>query len=321
MARALRGDGDLVHEFGDVLAWLGSLANLVGCRPRARPPRGTRTVARSAARSRAGARSFDDRRRSITPGDEHREELVGLMRVAFNLGSGALAERAAWLPVEKMRCVVEDGRIVAAAARARLPAVVRRARARDERDLGRRHVARTSRRRPRDARRHRAARRTLARSGQSLSALYPATQRPYRGMGYELAGTMTRHAVALDDLPRGPAGPLTVEEYVGRREIWMTCARATARRCRATRGRSTRTRRTGGRRGSSGMVQHDEQRAVVARGASGVEGYASFTFGSDRAAARVRVLDQLPAPGGDVGGGVGVVALVPARVPTVWGRR
>ena len=33
----------------------------------------------------------------ITRGDEHREEIVGLMRVAFNLGSGALAECAAWL--------------------------------------------------------------------------------------------------------------------------------------------------------------------------------------------------------------------------------
>ena len=50
----------------------------------------------------------------ITPGDEHRDEIVGLMRVAFNIGS-ALAERAAWLPVEKMRCVLEGDRIVAAA--------------------------------------------------------------------------------------------------------------------------------------------------------------------------------------------------------------
>ena len=30
VARALRGDGDLEHELGDVLAWLGSLANLAG---------------------------------------------------------------------------------------------------------------------------------------------------------------------------------------------------------------------------------------------------------------------------------------------------
>jgi len=31
----------------------------------------------------------------ITPGDEQREEIVELMRVAFNLGSPGLAERAA----------------------------------------------------------------------------------------------------------------------------------------------------------------------------------------------------------------------------------
>ena len=30
VARALRGDGDLAHEFGDALAWLASLASLVG---------------------------------------------------------------------------------------------------------------------------------------------------------------------------------------------------------------------------------------------------------------------------------------------------
>jgi NTP pyrophosphatase (non-canonical NTP hydrolase) len=30
VARALRGDGDLEHELGDVLAWVGSLATLVG---------------------------------------------------------------------------------------------------------------------------------------------------------------------------------------------------------------------------------------------------------------------------------------------------
>ena len=30
VAGALRGKGDLVHEFGDVLAWVASLASLVG---------------------------------------------------------------------------------------------------------------------------------------------------------------------------------------------------------------------------------------------------------------------------------------------------
>ena len=30
VARGLRGDGDLVHEIGDVLAWLASVATLAG---------------------------------------------------------------------------------------------------------------------------------------------------------------------------------------------------------------------------------------------------------------------------------------------------
>jgi predicted acetyltransferase len=101
-------------------------------------------------------------------------------------------------------------------------------------------------------------------------------------MGYELAGTMTRHAVALDDLPRGPAGPLTVEEYDPARDLdgIRACYRASVS-------------------GHEGPIDSDDpdwwpqkilgrwfsddvQRAVVARGTSGIEGYASFTFGSDQ---------------------------------------
>ena len=52
----------------------------------------------------------------IPPGDEHRDQIVGLMRIAFNMSSGSLAERAAWLPEEKMRCVLDGDRIVAALA-------------------------------------------------------------------------------------------------------------------------------------------------------------------------------------------------------------
>ena len=140
------------------------------------------------------------------------------MRVAFNLGSATLAERAAWLPVEKMRCVLEGDRIVAAAA------------ARDFRQwFGGRELGMSGIWGVVTFPEHRGgglATRAVTElleearaKGQPLSVLYPATQRPYRGMGYELAGTMTRHAVALDDLPRGPAGPLTVEEYDARRDL------------------------------------------------------------------------------------------------------
>ena len=249
VARALRGDGDLVHEFGDVLAWLGSLANLAGV---------DLEEARGAVRERLSEVRRDPVRvrvRSmtselITPGDEHRDEIVGLMRVAFNLGSAGLAERAAWLPVEKMRCVLEGDRIVAAAA------------ARDFRQwFGGRELGMSGIWGVVTLPEHRGgglATRAVtdlleeARAkGQPLSVLYPATQRPYRGMGFELAGTMTRHAVALDDLPRGPAGPLTVEEYDPARDLdgIRACYRASVS---GHQGRSTRTIRIGGRRRSSG---------------------------------------------------------------------
>lgn len=184
----------------------------------------------------------------VTPGDEHREELVGLMRVAFNLGSGALAERAAWLPVEKMRCVLEGDRTVAAAA------------ARDFRQwFGGRELAMSGIWGVVTLPEHREAASRLAplrrrggsREGAAAEHPVPATQRPDRGMGYELAGTMTQHAVALDDLPRGPAGPLTVEEYDAARDL-EALARATGRRCRRTMARSTLRIRIGGPRRSSG---------------------------------------------------------------------
>jgi predicted acetyltransferase len=100
-------------------------------------------------------------------------------------------------------------------------------------------------------------------------------------MGYELAGTMTRHAVALDDLPRGPAGPLTVEEYVASRDLEdvRACYRASVSSHPGPIDSDEEDwwpSRVMGR-----WFSDDQHRAVVVRGASGVEGYASFTFGSD----------------------------------------
>ncbi len=216
----------------------------------------------------------------ITPGDVHRDELVALMRVAFNLGSGSLAERAAWLPVEKMRCVVDGDRIVAAAG------------ARGFRQWwGGRELEMSGIWGVVTLPEHRGgglATRAVTEllvqaraAGVPLSVLYPATQRPYRGMGYELSGTMTRHAIALDDLPRGSPGPLAVEEYVETRDLEdvRACYRASVS-------------------GHQGPIDSDEpdwwrdrvlgrwfsddvQRTVVVRGSAGVEGYASFTYGGD----------------------------------------
>jgi predicted acetyltransferase len=116
---------------------------------------------------------------------------------------------------------------------------------------------------------------------QVLSVLYPATQRPYRGMGYELAGTMTRHAVALDDLPRGAAGPLTVAEYAPKRDLdaVRACYRASVSRHPGPIDSDEND--WWPLRILGGWFSDDVQRTVVARGPSGIEGYASFTFGSD----------------------------------------
>ena len=251
----------------------------------------------------------------ITPGDEHREELLGLMRVAFNMSSSSLAERAAWLPVEKIRSVVEDGRVVAAAA------------AHDFRQWwGGRELGMSGIWGVVTLPEHRGgglATRAVtellvdARArGQSLSALYPATQRPYRGMGYELAGTMTRHAVALDDLPRGPAGPLTVEEYSAERDLddVRACYRASVSHhpgpIDSDEGDWWPS-RVMGQWFSDGPAPRGSRSGRV--GGRGVR-VVHVRLGSRRAA-RVRVRDQLPPPRGDVAGSVGVVALVPARVP------
>jgi predicted acetyltransferase len=111
-------------------------------------------------------------------------------------------------------------------------------------------------------------------------------------MGYEQAGTMTRHEVALDDLPRGPSGPLPVEEFSLERDLdgVRACYRASVS-------------------GHSGPIDCDDpdwwrdkvlgrwfsddvQRAVVARGPNGIEGYASFTYGPAKGAIDFNYLIQ-----------------------------
>ena len=51
----------------------------------------------------------------ITPGDEHRDEIVGLMQARSTWGRKWRRNARPRLPVEKMRCVLEGRRIVAAA--------------------------------------------------------------------------------------------------------------------------------------------------------------------------------------------------------------
>lgn len=112
--------------------------------------------------------------------------------------------------------------------------------------------------------------------GTPLAGLYPAAVRPYRGLGFELAGTFTEHTVPLGELPVG-AGPLAIDEY---RPQDLEGVRACYRGVAST---------------HNGPIDCDDddwwpvrilgpsfpdkiERAVVARGEGGIDGYASFVY-------------------------------------------
>jgi predicted acetyltransferase len=114
--------------------------------------------------------------------------------------------------------------------------------------------------------------------GDPLSALFPAVLRPYRRLGYELAGTYTQHEIRLDDLPKG-GGPVPVEEYRPARDL--EDVRACYRR--ATEHHNGPIDCDDGRWWPQRIMGHlmpdDLHRAVVARQQGrDVEAYASFVL-------------------------------------------
>jgi predicted acetyltransferase len=212
-----------------------------------------------------------------TPAEEHRDQVANVMRVSLNLDRGFLEHRAPKLPLERFRCAFEGERVVGVAADRRFR---QRFGGRELEMCGIWGVGTLPERRGSGIA-------TLAvgrllhearERGVPLSALYPATVRPYRGLGYELAGTYTEHRVAFDDLPKG-GGPLPVEEFdlAGDLDAVRACYR------RATEMHNGPIdcddadwwpERIMGRR-----MPDELQRAVVARGAAGeIEGYASFVY-------------------------------------------
>ena len=147
----------------------------------------------------------------VTPTEDLREQVFDVLRTSMNLGGSYRAERMAWLPIEHMRCAVEHGRVVATAggrdlrqwfggSELGMSGIWGVATQPEERGSG--LATALVRELLHDAKR----------KGQPISMLYPATLRPYRSLGYELAGTFTRHEVPIADLPEGSVGPLPVEE-------------------------------------------------------------------------------------------------------------
>lgn len=146
-----------------------------------------------------------------TPGEDDRAQVLETISISLDVRRRDLAERAERLRLNQFRCAFEGDRVLATAAARPF-----------EQWFGGRTLPMTGVYAVTTLPEHRGA--GLAsrcvqqllhedrERGVPLSALYPATLRPYRRLGFELAGTYTRHEVGLDDLPEH-AGPLAVDEY------------------------------------------------------------------------------------------------------------
>ena len=110
--------------------------------------------------------------------------------------------------------------------------------------------------------------------GAVVTSLFPATVPFYRRLGYEYGGTWTAYAARLTDVPRG-VSDVAVEEFDGDDVTELrSCYRTWA------------SSRTGPVEGDGDdwwtdrvlmrWIRDSATRAVVARGAGGVEGYAAF---------------------------------------------
>jgi predicted acetyltransferase len=145
------------------------------------------------------------------PDEEHREQLARVLSVALNFGPGWIERRAPLLHLDHFRCAFDDGRVVAAAA---ARGFTQWFGGREFPCAGIYAVATLP-----EYRGSGLASRTVSvlleesrEAGVPLSCLYPAVLRPYRRLGYELAGAQIEHEVSLADLPVLSAS-LDVSEY------------------------------------------------------------------------------------------------------------
>jgi predicted acetyltransferase len=213
------------------------------------------------------------------PTEDERDQVISVLRASINLPQANLEERGPMIPLAEVRCAVDGDCLVSVAA------------GRSFRQwFGGRELAMSGIWGVGTLPEHRGtglASRAVGQilteareSGTPLTALYPATLRPYRRLGYELAGTFTEHQVPLDDLPRvgGGSGSLDVVEYDPAHDL------EDVRAC---------YRRSIGE--ANGPIDSDSpawwpqrilgfgtkeqnHRAVVARGPDGIEAYASFVL-------------------------------------------
>ena len=211
------------------------------------------------------------------PTEDERGQVASVLRVSLNLPHATLEERASKIPLDELRCAVDGDRLLAVAGGrsfrqwfggCELPmsGIWGVGTLPEHRGTGLASGAIGQ------------ILREARGAGTPLSALYPATLRPYRRLGYELAGTFTEHQVSLDDLPSVEGDAIDIVEYEPARDL---------RDVRDCYRRSVQT--------ANGPIDSDEavwwpqrimgfatkeqnHRAVVARGPEGVEAYASFVL-------------------------------------------
>jgi predicted acetyltransferase len=134
------------------------------------------------------------------PSESDREQVVDAIRVSFNRPRSWAETRGAKLRLEEFLSSVVDGRIVATAAAFRT-----------RQWFGNRDVPMTGVYAVTTQPEHRASGHGSAlvsrilqdqrAGGAAVSALFPAVLRPYRRLGFELAGTFTEHRVPLESIP------------------------------------------------------------------------------------------------------------------------
>ena len=213
------------------------------------------------------------------PTEDERDQVVSVLRASINLPHAMLEERAPKIPLHEIRCAVEGGRLVSLAAgrsftqwfggrELAMNGIWGVGTLPEQRGTG--LASRTVGQILTEARE----------GGAALTALYPATLRPYRRLGYELAGTFTKHRVPLDDLPRIEGGRDSLDVVVYDPEHDLEEVRSCYRRSigDANGPIDSDSPAWWPQRIMGASTKEQNHRAVVARGPDGIEAYASFVL-------------------------------------------
>lgn len=135
-----------------------------------------------------------------TPTEDDRQAMLDVMRVSLNFPDAWAAQRGPLLPIENFRCAYENGVLKATAAGHRFTQWI-----------GGRSMPMSGIFGVATLPEHRASGlasaaveqvlREARDEGMPVSALYPAVLRPYRKLGFELAGSFTDYRLPLEAIP------------------------------------------------------------------------------------------------------------------------